>query len=38
MSPDAVDQLDDEMWAAMVRHMQQEAAAIQAQQNKLPTR
>jgi hypothetical protein len=38
MSPDQVDTLDDEMWDAMVRHIQKEAAAIQAQaaKTKLP--
>jgi hypothetical protein len=36
MSPDGVDALDDEIWDAMVRHIQAEADAIRAQQNKLP--
>jgi hypothetical protein len=36
MSPAAVDDLDDELWAAMVRFMQREAAAIEAQHAKLP--
>jgi hypothetical protein len=39
MSPPEVDELSDEMFAAMVRHMQLEAAAIEKQaQTKLPVR
>jgi len=36
MSPDAVDALEDEIWAAMLRLMQREAAAILASNTKLP--
>lgn len=34
MTPTEVDELDDDMWAAMVRLMQREAAAIQQAQAK----
>jgi hypothetical protein len=33
-----VDDLDDEIFAAMIRHMQREAAAIAAANAKLPRR
>jgi hypothetical protein len=38
MTPTDIDDLDDEMFAAMVRLMQREAAAVQANQPNLPTR
>jgi len=38
MSPDQIDDLPDEMWAAMVRRMQAEAAAIQKTTAQLPRR
>jgi hypothetical protein len=38
MSPAEVDDLPDEMWAAMVRRMVVEADALKANQAKLPTR
>jgi hypothetical protein len=39
MSPTAVDELTDEMWWALVRHMQREADALNQQQarTRLPT-
>lgn len=38
MTPDAAENLGDEMWAAMVRHMQAEARAIEAANAKIPRR
>jgi hypothetical protein len=38
MSPADVDELPDEMWAAMVRFMQREAAAIEAEHARLKQR
>jgi hypothetical protein len=36
MSPDAVDGLDDEVWAGMIRQIERHAAAVAAQNAKLP--
>jgi hypothetical protein len=38
MKPSEVDELDDEMWAGMVRHMETEARAIKAANAKIPKR
>jgi hypothetical protein len=36
MTPQALDQVDDEMFAALIRVMQREADAIRAANTKLP--
>ena len=36
MSPDGLDALEDDVFDAMVRHIQREAAAVRAQAAKLP--
>lgn len=38
MNPADIDAVDDELFAAMVRHMQAEADAIRTAHNKLPKR
>jgi hypothetical protein len=38
MSPTEADELSDELWDGMVRHMQAEAAAIRAHNAKTPKR
>jgi hypothetical protein len=36
MTPQALDEVDDEMWQALVRVMQREADAVRAANTKLP--